>query len=325
MSKGRKNAKWTMLIVLCCVLAVVLAALVAVTIVTNRLLNQVQRPADTTLSSSEIEEILNGDTTAIVEGDTQPGTETQDGTEPTKTTDATEPAETVEVTKPKETVQSKEIIHFLLIGQNGDAAASRSNAEAVILCTVNKTTKTVTLTSYQRNAEVNVPGYGKIRLSLAYATGGMKLLNQTLEENYGVKVDANIAVNYSGLINLVDMVGGIPINLTEDEANYLNDHGNWGVTSMGGWNLKVGQNTLTGEEAMGYALLKNIGGEEGRTARQRNVISALTEKAKNLSITQLYDFVEKALGYVATDMTNSEILGYVAELAPMITEFKLTK
>ena len=318
MSKGRKNAKRTMLIVLCCVLAVVLAALVAVTIVTNRLLNQVQRPADTTLSSSEIEEILNGNSTSgttFAEGNTQTGTET------TETTETTQPTETVEVTEP----QSKEIINFLLIGQNGDAAASRSNAEAVILCTVNKTTKTVTLTSYQRNAEVNVPGYGKIRLSLAYATGGMKLLNQTLEENYGVKVDANIAVNYSGLINLVDMVGGIPINLTEDEANYLNDHGNWGVTSMGGWNLKAGQNTLTGEEAMGYALLKNIGGEEGRTARQRNVISALTEKAKNLSITQLYDFVEKALGYVATDMTNSEILGYVAELAPMITEFKLTK
>lgn len=322
------GAKRVGLIVLCCVLAVVLAALLGITIVMNHMLDQIQRPEDTTLSSSEIQEILNEntvsgtvsqeETTNVAAGSTQP----LDGTAPTQSLDSTTPTQPADGTKPTEEIQSKDLINILLIGQNASSAASWQNAEVMILCSINKKTKTLTMTSFSRDENVQIPGYGNNKLKAAYAIGGMKLLDQCLEENFSVQVDANIAVNYSGLMKLVDMAGGVAIRLTAEEANYLNTHGNWGVTTMGGWNLKEGENTLTGEQAMGYALIRKIGGEQERTKRQREVIAALAEQAKKLSISQLYDLVEEGLSYIATDMTNEEILGYVAELAPMLTDLK---
>ena len=92
---------------------------------------------------------------------------------------------------------------------------------------------------------------------------------------------------------------------------------------MGGWSLQAGTNTLSGEKAMGYALIKQMDGEEGRNLRQRKVIAALVEQAEKLSVTQMYDLVEKILGCVATDMTNGQILGYIAEFAPVLTELQL--
>ncbi len=304
---GAGGPKRTLLIALCCVLVVALAALLVITIVTNHLLGQIQRPEDTTLSSSEIQEIINANT--------DPGTTTQE----TELEATTEPTQT---TSPTEVTESSERIHILLIGQDASSVTSWQKSEVMILCTVNKKAKTLTMTSFLRDMYVQIPGYGSNKLHMAYAIGGMKLLDQTLEENFGVKVDANIAVNFSGFIQLVDMAGGVKIDLTAAEANYLNTHGNWGITSANGWNLKAGKTILTGAQAAGYARIQKLDNELGRTDRQRKVLAALVQQAKALSIAELYDLVEAGCGMIATDMTNSEILSYVAELAPLLGELK---
>ena len=296
----KHSAKRTLLIVLCCVLAVVLAAILVITIVMNRLLDQIQHPEDTTLSSLEIEEILNANT---VPGTTAPKVDP-----------------TIQTT---EETQREEQIRILLIGHVANSSESWQKSETMILCTLDTTAKTLTMTSFQRNAVVQIPNHGSNQLNVAYSIGGMKLLNQCLEENFGVQVDGNVAVNFEGLISLVDMVGGISIHLTQQEANYLNAHGNWGITNTGGWKLKAGENTLTGEQVMGYALMKEADQEVERTERQRKVIVALVEKAKGLSVAELYDFVEAGLRCVSTDMTKDEILSYVAQLVPVLTELQL--
>lgn len=310
----KHSAKRIVLIVLCCVLAVALAAVLVVTIVANHLLDQVQHPEDTTLSSSLIDEILDANTTS----------ETEDtATDPTETLNATDATETIGETQPTIETQTKAKTNILLIGHIANSSASWHDAKVMILCTLDKAEKTLRMSSYQKNALVNIPGYGENKLSTAYSIGGMKLLDQCLAEEYGVQVDANIAVNVKGLMDLVDMLGGVTLELTAQEADYLNTHGNWGITSMGGWSLKEGENTLSGEEAMGYAMISKIGGEVGRIQRQRKVVAAMVEQAEKLSITQLYDLVERILGCVSTDMTDSEILGYIAEFAPLLAELQI--
>lgn len=306
MSKRGSGAKRTLLITLCCLLAVVLAVLLVVTIVANHLLDQVQHPADTTLSSSEIEQFLN-ENTATGTGPTVSQEDITFGTEPT------------------EVIKNKELINILLIGQNADSAEKWQKSEVMILCTVNKETKTVTMTSFLRDMYVQIPGHGNNKLNVAYTIGGMKLLDQTLEENFGVKIDGNIAVNYTGFMLLVNKLGGVKIDLTPLEANYLNTYGNWGVTHMygNGWNLKEGENHLTGSQTMGYSMIKKLGGETARTERQRKVIAALIERAKNMSLKELYDVAEEAAALISTDLTNDEIMGHVAKLAPMLTDFKI--
>lgn len=307
MSKRNGNASRTALIVLCCVLAVVLIGLLVITILANNLLGQIQHPEDTTLSSSEIEEFLNENTVAVT-GPTIGDEDIDFGTDPTQPTDV---------------IETNELINILLIGQNASSASSWQKSEAMILCTFNKKTKTVTMTSFLPDIYVQIPGFGNNKLNVAYTIGGMKLLNQTLEENFGVKIDGNVAVNFDGFMKLIDKAGGVEIQLTAAEASYLNTHGNWGITTMGGWSLKEGKNTLTGAQAMGYSLIKKIGGEAERTTRQRKVIAALIERAKSKSLTELYDLAKDTAAMIATDMTDSQIKEHITKLAPMLADVKV--
>ena len=307
MSKRKGNASRTALIVLCCVLAVVLLGLLVITILANGLLGQIQHPEDTTLSSSEIEEFLNENTVAVT-GPTIGDEDIDFGTDPTQPTDE---------------IETNELVNILLIGQNASSVSSWQKSEAMILCTFNKKTKTLTMTSFMPDIYVQIPGVGNNKLNVAYTIGGMKLLDQKLEENFGVTIDGNVAVNFDSFMKLIDKAGGVEIQLTAAEASYLNTHGNWGITTMGGWSLKEGKNTLTGAQAMGYSLIKKIGGEEERTTRQRKVIAALVERAKTKSLTELYDLAKDTAAMLSTDMTDDQIKEYITELAPMLVDVKV--
>lgn len=307
MSKRKGNASRTALIVLCCVLAVILVGLLVITILANGLLGQIQHPEDTTLSSSEIEEFLNENTVAVT-GPTIGDEDIDFGTDPTQPTDE---------------IETNKLINILLIGQNASSASSWQKSEAMILCTFNKKTKTLTMTSFMPDIYVQIPGVGNNKLNVAYTIGGMKLLDQTLEENFGVTIDDNVTVNFDSFMKLIDKAGGVEIELTAAEASYLNTHGNWGITTMGGWSLKEGKNTLTGAQAMGYSLIKKIGGEEERTTRQRKVIAALVERAKMKSLTELYDLAKDTAAMLSTDMTDDQIKEYITELAPMLVDVKV--
>ena len=236
---------------LCCVLAVVLALLVTAAIVSDDVLSQIQRPSDNpTLSSSEIEDILNGDDSATVTGPTIQEGDIDFGGEVT------------------EVIGSGELINILLIGQDARAEGTQRNSDAMILCTINTATKTLTMTSFLRDMYVQIPGYGGNKINACYPLGGMSLLDKCLEQNFGVKVDANVAVDFSGFMKLIDMVGGVKINLTADEANYLNYRGNWDVTGNDGWQLKAGENVLTGSQALAYSRIRALGLDFERTERQ---------------------------------------------------------
>lgn len=301
---GAGGTKRVLLSVLCCVLAVILVALLLITIVAEDLMGQIQRPTDTTLSSSEIEEILNGDT-ATGTGPTIPEDDIDFGTMPT------------------DIIESPELINILLIGQDARSSTERRNSDAMILCTINRETKTLIMTSFLRDMYVQIPGYGGNKINACYPVGGMELLDKCLEKNFGVKVDANVAVNFSGFMKLIDMVGGVKIKLTSEEANYLNYRGNWGVTGNDGWQLRAGENNLTGSQALAYSRIRALGLDFERTERQRKVITSLLEKAKNMNLVELYALVKEGLSMISTDMSDSEIWNYVTELAPMLTDLKI--
>lgn len=306
MRKSKKGAAGRVLLtILCCVLAVILVGILLVTILAKDLLGQIQRPTDGyTLSPSEIQEILESDK-ATGTGPTIRAEDIDFGGEPT------------------EVIESNKLINILLIGQDSRSETGRRNSDAMILCTVNKETKTLIMTSFLRDMYVQIPGYGGNKINACYPLGGMELLNECLEKNFGVKVDSNIAVNFSGFMKLIDMVGGVKIDLTAEEAGYLNYRGNWGVTGNDGWALREGENNLTGAQALAYSRIRALGLDFERTARQRRVITALIEKAKNMNPAELYELIREGASMISTDMTDSEIWGYVAEMVPLLTDLKI--
>lgn len=313
-NKKKKNGwKRGLLITLCVLLTLVLAVAVLGTVYWQYMLNQMNRPVDlpkVTLSPSEIQQIENGgDEVPTGTGQTVPDEEIDFGTQP------------------QETIGGEEIINIMLIGQDRRSGQGRQRSDAMILCSLNKTTKVLTMTSFLRDTYVQIPGHKNNRINASYQFGGMELLDECIELNFGVHVDANVEVDFNGFISLIDMMGGVTIDLTSSEAKYLNNRGNWGagnVTESGEeWNLKAGKNKLTGTQALAYSRIRAIGMDFERTERQRKVITAVLNQVKSLSLLELNGLLTHGLSLITTDMTNAEITGYVLEVFPMLMDLEI--
>lgn len=306
------SKKKRIMMILCAILFVILLLLVSVIIWVNHLLNQMGDLPEQTLSPEQIASIMNAtDPTDPSDEQTSPTID------PAAVTMPTEPAETIPV--------GEEVINILLVGQDMSGGNSRSLADSTILCTIDRVDKTLTMTSFMRDMYVRIPGYYDWKLNVAYMLGGAETLNETLEYNFGVRGDHTVVVNFAGFEKIVDLVGGLDIELTQKEADYLNRRGNWDANdeTAGTWNLVEGVNHMTGIQTLAYSRIRAIGSDFSRTSRQRYVLTLLVEKAKGLNVTQFYNLLNEVLPLLYTDMDNSEVLNYVAMVLPVLKDMEI--
>ena len=311
-SKEKRSLKKTLLIILCAFLSVVLLSLIGITLWVEGLLDSMGTlDPNATVSPDQLEEYLNAtDSYEDFTGEHLSGDE---------------------VDMPSGSAQlignGDHIINVLLVGQDRRGGSSNGHSDAMILCTINTKTKTLVMTSFMRDMWVKIPGKYNERLNVAYMVGGFDLLNKTLKENFGVVVDHNIEVDFKAFEKVVNILGGVEIELTKAEANYLNKRGNWDVDDSTAytWSLTSGKNLLTGEQALAFSRIRAVGGDGdfGRTGRQRQVLSVLLEKAKGMSLTQMISTANTVIPLLSTDMTSNQILDYIRQLAPMLPQMKV--
>ncbi len=312
--ENKGKTKKVILIVICVILALVLLVVCVFGLYLSKMMNLIGRDYgdnQTTMSSEEYEEWLKSQQDSIAEdftGEVLSGEDVtwQENTEPIGS--------------------GEHIINILLIGQDRREGQGRQRSDAMILCTVNTVDKTLTMTSFMRDMYVQIPGYHANRINASYELGGMQLLDATLTQNFGVQIDGNVEVDFDGFMEVIDMLGGIDIELKDYEANYLNRRGNWDVddSTAGQWDLKEGMNHLTGEQALAYSRIRYVGNYDyERTERQRTVLSTMFEMCKDLSVRELNALLQKLLPHLTTDMTNAEILGYTVDVFPMMSELSI--
>ena len=246
--------------------------------------------------------------------------------------DKTQPTDAL-VDDPDDYIQnSSNVINILLIGQDMREGQSWKLSDSMILCTINTDEKTLTMTSFLRDMYVKLPNYngdgiehkcGYNRINTCYSLGylwngtigAMEMLDQCLLENFGVQVDYNVEIDFVAFAEVVDIMGGVDIELTKAEANHLNKNTNWG--------LKVGLNHLNGQQALAYARIRKIDNDFYRTNRQRTVMNALLEKCRSLSLTEMNELLQTVLPMITTDMSSSVITEYALELLPLIPELEV--
>lgn len=221
------------------------------------------------------------------------------------------------------------IVNILLVGQDRREGEPRQRSDSMILCTFNTNTSHITMTSFLRDTYVYIPGHGNNKLNAAYQWGGFSLLDETLMVNFGVDVDANVEVDFDGFIGIIDLVGGVDIYLSQNEANYMNKHTGFEYNKGEVWNLKEGVNHLTADQALAYARIRmtatSTGTRDdwGRTERQRTVLMALLEAYKDQSLTTMLTLMDDVLPLITTDMTDSELINYVVQLFPMLAKAEI--
>ena len=221
-----------------------------------------------------------------------------------------------------------DIVNILLIGndyreENGYSAGGLT--DTMMIATLDNKHKKLKLTSLMRDMLVEIPGYADNKLNAANSFGGVELLYQTIAQNFGIQLDGYVEVSFEAFERVVDDVGGIEVELTESEANYLNST-NY-ISKKKYRTVKVGKNKLNGNQALGYCRIRKtvftpngLTDDYGRTWRQRTVITAIFNKVKKLPMSSWIDIANDVLGgYVTTDLTNKAIKNYMKDVIWMGT------
>lgn len=204
------------------------------------------------------------------------------------------------------------LVNILLIGQDRREGEDRARSDTMILCTFDTETKEVTMTSFLRDLYVSIPGYSDNRINAAYAFGGSSLLTDTLKENFDIHVDGTVEVDFTQFSQIIDMVGGVTMELRQDEADAIN-------ASVPG-SLTAGEQWLTGSQALAYSRIRNLDadGDFSRTNRQRKLITALIRAYRDADLRAIVSMVTQALPMISTDMSRLTLLRYAAELFPVL-------
>ena len=306
--KKKVSARRVILITLCVILSLILIAGICFIAYVEGMLGKLNRDPDATfetMSESEFNQLIDDEDAT---GDTE-----FDGEEMN--------ASDVEWDEETLLSQGENVINLLLIGQDRRPGekSKHTRSDAMILVTINKAKKTITMSSFMRDMYVKIPKKKDNRINASYAMGGIKLLNETIKKNFGVTIDGNVVVDFAGFMDAIDIVGGVDIKLTETEARFLNTTRTLKDQPQWKRNLVTGVNHLDAKQALAYSRIRKLsGGDFGRTNRQRKVLKALMNKIKELSLPEMNNLLNKLLPLITTDLKDSEILGYAGDLLPIL-------
>lgn len=215
------------------------------------------------------------------------------------------------------------IVNILLIGADKRESWSEAGrSDTVMIATLDMKHKQLKLTSLMRDMWVEIPGHGTHKFNAAYSYGGVSLLYQTIAANFGLKLDGYAVVDFAAFKEVIDAMGGVEIELTQAEYDYLVKAYKRHPKVKDG--LQVGKNLMSGNQALAYSRIRQVGRSDfRRTERQRTVIQSMFTNIKSMSIGEIKALAEKMLPNIVTDLSNEQIYSYMFSVLTMgTTEIK---
>lgn len=216
---------------------------------------------------------------------------------------------------------SEDVTNIAFFGIDGraDPEVEGDRTDVIMIATLNKKDNSVKITSIMRDTFVqiqstsssqsNTPDYEKI--NAAYMNGGAADAIATINTNFDMNITDYVTVDFNCLMDIVDAVGGITVNVqNEDVLHWTNEY----LKESNGWGNRndpdlttLGEQTLTGAQALAYARNRYSDSDYGRTMRQREVVEGIFNKAKNMNLLDALGLVSKIYPYVQTSMSLDEI------------------
>lgn len=298
-------------IILCAVLAVILGIVVFVSCTANEMLNSMNH-----VEVSDVQQ-------------TEPATETEaPETEPAATEETEEATEeTTEPVEEEPAYASENATNYLVVCKPVWTSGAQLT-ETMILCSLNDETKTITMISLQGGAEVTVPEYKNIGgdkaalntvygLGRQYGTAGsMELLNQTLYDNYGIRVDENLEIDMKLFSRVVKRIGSVEIEISEEEAKYLSEET--------GKDIQAGVQEMDGSLAETYVEMWGAGAEGVSPINgQKKMVEAIVEAVRTQNVNNLQSIVKDTLPTITTSMSRKEMEECLWTLLPMLRDLDI--
>lgn len=214
------------------------------------------------------------------------------------------PAKNEDIGISQETIQENtgtdvlNIAFFGLDARNPDLA---SRSDSIMIVSIDRKNQKVKVTSLMRDMYVPIPGKEDNRINAAYVFGGPVLALKTINSNFSLDIKNFVTVNFFGLADLINKVGGVQINIKPEEVSQAQVK-------------NPGLQTLNGEQAVAYSRIRHVGNNDyERTERQRRVLNELFKTIKSQGILNLPGTINTLLPYVETNLSNGEILKIASE------------
>ncbi|MDE5885632.1 MAG: LCP family protein, partial [Oscillospiraceae bacterium] len=228
------------------------------------------------------------------------------------------------------TLDAGHVQNILLIGTDArDITTERGRSDTILLLSMNSMTEKIYLTSFMRDAYVQIPGYGNNKLNAAYAYGGAELLMDTLEQNYQISIDDYFCVSFMGFAGIIDAFGGVEIDVSDAEAQAVNEILQSEVNALAGDDImsdfleKGGKFILNGKQALSYARIRYVGNADfERTSRQREVMTQIFQNMKSKAATAVPELISSALPHVGANMSTTELY-FLSLKAPLVVSYEI--
>lgn len=202
----------------------------------------------------------------------------------------------------------KNIALFGIDATDGETGRS----DSIMIATLDPVHNKLKVTSVMRDSYVLIDGHGQDKINHAYAFGGPELSIKTLNENFGLNIEDFISVNFSSLPKIINILGGIDLQITDEELEYINGYID-DINSKDGTNSShigySGVQHVDGTQALAYSRIRyTSGGDYERTQRHRTVLDALFNKLTSTSVSSYNSLLNEVLPYVQTNLNAADIL-----------------
>ena len=200
-----------------------------------------------------------------------------------------------------------------------------NRSDCIIIASINEKTKEVKLMSVYRDTYVQIEGHGLDKITHAYSYGEAPLAISTLNTNLDLNIKEFVTVNFDAVAEAINQLGGVTINVTQDELQYINSYvkgtsNNTGIQSE--QVTKAGTQTLNGVQAVAYARIRyTSGGDYKRAERMRTVVEAMFNKLKTKSLGEINSFADNILPKIYTNISANEIIAMI----PDLLNYKITE
>lgn len=219
------------------------------------------------------------------------------------------------------------VVNILLIGTDARVRNTDSRSDTIILCSICPKKKKICLTSILRDSYTEIPGYGRNRINHAYQMGGARLLAETIEMNFHIRIDHYVKVDFFSFVDIIDSLGGVDVEIAENEVQYLNAY-LCDVNLLTGRPAEEdflsggGNYRLTGRQALAYARIRYIGTDFGRTGRQRTILLAAAKAVRRAPL-KAAAALNRILPDLVTDLPELEMTLLLMRL-PLFLSYEIT-
>lgn len=213
--------------------------------------------------------------------------------------------------------EHKSIINIALFGTD-TVDGTRGLSDCNMILSLNSDKGSIKLCSIMRDTYVEIPGHGENIINMAMMDGGPELALKTINYNFNLAIDKFIAVNLESLPKIVDKIGGLNINVKDDELQYINSYIR-DLNKKNGTNeeliVSTGNQLLNGTQVTAYCRIRYTEGTDfKRTERQRFVLKVLFNKMKDLGINKLSSFLQESGDLITTNISYYELLSLGTEI-----------